>query len=83
METFTEDRNVISAECWRAWEEKARLRGRANTRKITVMASSALLVLWLTCTIMSYTLGGSIHILLLIAVAALVIHVLQGRRSIL
>jgi hypothetical protein len=81
METFTEDRHAISPERWHAWEEKTRLRGKANARKITVAASAALLVLWLIGMITSYTLGGSIHILLLIAVAALVIHAVQSHRS--
>jgi tryptophan-rich sensory protein len=82
METFTED-HVISPELWRAWESKTRLRGKAHARMITVAVSAALLVLWLAGMIMRYRLGGSIHILLLVAVAALVIQVLWDRRSIL
>jgi hypothetical protein len=83
METLTEDQHVISPERWRAWEEKTRLRSRANARKITVAASAALLVLWLAGMVTRYRLGGSIHILLLVAVAVLVIQVLWDRRSIL
>lgn len=82
METFTEDQQ-ISPQTWRIWEQKNRLRGKANARKITVAASAALLVLWLAGMITRYRLGGSIHILLFIAVAALVIQVLWDRRSIL
>ncbi len=41
------------------------------------------LVLWLLGLVTSYTLGGLIHILLVIAVIALVIQLIQGRRSIL
>lgn len=67
----SEDQHVISAELWRAWEEKSRLRGRVNTRKIIVGASAGLLALWLAGMITSYTWGGSIHILLLIAMVAL------------
>ena len=83
METFTEDRQVISPALWRVWEQKNRLRSKAHARRITVAASAALLVLWLAGMITRYRLGGSIHILLLIAVAALVIQVLWDRRSIL
>jgi hypothetical protein len=83
METFTEDQPVISPEQWRVWEEKTRLRGKAYARKITVAASAALLILWLAGMITSYRLGGSIHILLLIAIVALAIQVIRGRRSIL
>ena len=40
-----------------------------------------LLVLWLFGLVSSYTLGGYIHLLLVIAVVVLVIQLLQGRRS--
>ena len=40
-----------------------------------------LLVLWLLGLVSSYTLGGFIHILLVIAVVILVINLIQGRRS--
>ena len=39
-----------------------------------------LLVLWLLGVVTAYTLGGFIHILLLVAVVVLVIRILQGRR---
>jgi hypothetical protein len=39
-----------------------------------------LLVLWLLGMVTSYTLYGYIHILLLIAVAVLLIRLIQGRR---
>jgi uncharacterized protein DUF5670 len=38
-----------------------------------------LLVLWLLGLVSSYTLGGFIHLLLIIAVVVLVIQLLQGR----
>jgi hypothetical protein len=38
-----------------------------------------LLVLWLLGLVSSYTLGGYIHILLVIAVVVLVIRLIQGR----
>jgi uncharacterized protein DUF5670 len=40
-----------------------------------------LLVLWLFGLVASYTLGGFIHLLLVIAVIVLVIQLLQGRRA--
>jgi len=40
-----------------------------------------LLVLWLLGLVSSYTLGGFIHLLLIIAVVVLVIQLIQGRRS--
>ena len=40
-----------------------------------------LLVLWLVGLVSSYTLGGFIHVLLVIALVVVVIGVLQGRRG--
>jgi hypothetical protein len=40
-----------------------------------------LLVLWLLGVVSSYTLGGFIHILLVLAVIALVFQLISGRRS--
>ena len=39
-----------------------------------------LLVLWLLGMVSSYTLGGFLHLLLLIAVAVVIIRVIQGRK---
>jgi hypothetical protein len=39
-----------------------------------------MLVLWLLGMISSYTLGGFINILLVVAVVAILIRVIQGRR---
>lgn len=39
-----------------------------------------LLVLWLVGLVSSYTLGGFIHILLVLAVVVLIIQLLSGRR---
>ena len=41
-----------------------------------------LLVLWLLGLVSSYTLGGYIHILLVIAVVVVVIRLIQGRPSV-
>ena len=40
-----------------------------------------LLVLWLLGLVSSYTLGGFIHLLLVIAVVILIINLLSGRRA--
>jgi amino acid transporter len=39
-----------------------------------------LLVLWLLGLVTSYTLGGFIHILLVIAIVVILIRIIQGRR---
>jgi hypothetical protein len=41
-----------------------------------------LLVLWLLGMVSSYTLGGFIHILLIIALAVVLIQFIQGRRPV-
>lgn len=41
-----------------------------------------LLVLWLLGMVSSYTLGGFIHILLVLAIAVVLIRVIQGRRPV-
>jgi hypothetical protein len=41
-----------------------------------------LLVLWLLGLVTSYTLGGFIHILLIVAIAVLCIQLISGRRAI-
>ncbi len=40
-----------------------------------------LLVLWLLGLVSSYTMGGFIHLLLVIAVVILIINLIQGRRT--
>ena len=41
-----------------------------------------LLVLWVLGLVTSYTIGGFIHILLVLAVVVLVINLVQGRRAV-
>lgn len=41
-----------------------------------------LIVLWLIGMVSSYTIGGFIHILLVLAIALVLIRVIQGRRPI-
>ena len=39
-----------------------------------------LLVLWLLGLVTSYTLGGFIHILLVVAIVVVLVRLIQGRR---
>ena len=41
-----------------------------------------LLLMWLLGMVSSYTMGGFIHILLVVALAAVLIRVIQGRRPV-
>jgi hypothetical protein len=41
-----------------------------------------LLVLWLLGMVSSYTMGGFLHILLVVAIAVVLIRIIQGRRPV-
>jgi hypothetical protein len=41
-----------------------------------------LVVLWLLGMVTSYTMGGLIHILLVVAIVVVLVRVIQGRRPI-
>jgi hypothetical protein len=41
---------------------------------------AVLLVLWLLGMVSSYTIGGLIHVLLVIAVVVVLVRIIQGRR---
>ena len=41
-----------------------------------------LIVLWLLGLITSYTMGGVIHVLLVIAIVMILVNVIQGRRAV-
>ena len=43
--------------------------------------ATILIILWLLGLVSSYTMGGFIHILLVIAIIVVLIGVIQGRRS--
>ncbi len=40
-----------------------------------------LIVLWLLGLVTSYTMGGFIHILLVVAIIIIIVNLVQGRRS--
>lgn len=41
-----------------------------------------LVILWLLGLVTSYTMGGFVHVLLVIAIIIVVINLLQGRRAV-
>lgn len=43
---------------------------------------TVLLVLWVLGLVSSYTLGGFVHLLLVLAIAVMLIRIIQGRRPI-
>jgi hypothetical protein len=52
------------------------MKGRAMLYTVVVL----LLILWALGLVTSYTMGGLIHILLVVAVIVLVVNLLSGRR---
>ena len=40
-----------------------------------------LIVLWLLGLVSSYTMGGFIHVLLVVAIVVILINVIQGRKA--
>ena len=53
---------------------------RRNTKNMLWTIFVILLVLWALGMVTAYTMGGLIHLLLLVAVVVLVIRLFQGRR---
>jgi hypothetical protein len=47
---------------------------------LLVTVAVILVLLWLLGLVTSYTMGGFIHILLVIAIIAVLIRIIQGRR---
>jgi len=41
-----------------------------------------LLILWLLGVVTSYTMGGLIHLLLVVAIVVILIRIIQGRRPV-
>jgi asparagine N-glycosylation enzyme membrane subunit Stt3 len=56
--------------------------GRRKDKTMLTTILVVLVVLWLLGMVSSYTLGGFIHLLLVLAIALLLIRVIQGRRPI-
>jgi hypothetical protein len=58
--------------------------GELNDKKVYSMLYTiavVLLILWLLGLVTSYTLGGFIHILLVVALVMVLINFISGRRS--
>ena len=44
--------------------------------------ATVLIVLWLLGLVTSYTMGGFVHVLLVIAIVMVLVNVIQGRRPV-
>ena len=54
----------------------------AKERQMLSTIALILIVLWLLGMVSSYTMGGFIHILLVVAIVVFLIRVIQGRRPV-
>ena len=56
--------------------------GNLQSLEVTMLSTLAVVfvVLWLLGFVSSYTMGGFIHILLVLAIVVVLIRVIQGRR---
>jgi Family of unknown function (DUF5670) len=57
-------------------------RSKEKTMDLLMTIGIVLLILWLMGLVTSYTLGGFIHILLVLAIIVILVRVIQGRRPI-
>lgn len=62
-----------------AWANRKKTLRRQELNLLWTIAV-VLLILWLLGLVSSYTLGGFIHILLVLAIIVILIRVIQGRR---
>jgi hypothetical protein len=46
-----------------------------------ITIAAILVVLWLLGLVTSYTMGGFIHILIVVAIVVVIVNVISGRRS--
>jgi Family of unknown function (DUF5670) len=58
-----------------------RPRHERNTNMLYTVAV-VLLILWLLGLVTAYTMGGLIHVLLVIAIVVILMQVISGRRSV-
>ena len=71
---------VVLAKIFSAQEPSAQNIDKGVTSMLWTIAV-ILVVLWLLGMITSYTMGGLIHILLVLAVIAIVVNLLRGRKT--
>ena len=59
-----------------------RLTGQRKASPMLYTIAVVLLILWLLGLVTSYTLGGFIHILLVVAIVMVLLNLISGRRSV-
>ena len=72
---------VSSSLRWKAWQWTA---GKPDNEKVDFMLYTiavVLLILWALGLVTSTTMGGFIHILLVVAIVMVLVNLISGRRS--
>jgi hypothetical protein len=67
------------------WRKSAPARGEWNIRKENNMLYTiavVLIILWLLGMVTSYTMGGFIYVLLVIAAVMIIVNLLSGRKRV-
>jgi len=73
--------DVSTSPCWKPCHPTI---GKPNNEKVHFMLYTiavVLVILWLLGLVTSYTLGGFIHILLVVAIVMIVFNLISGRRA--
>ena len=68
----------------RLQKSRQRIDGKPNNEEVHSMLYTiavVLLVMWVLGLVTSYTMGGFIHILLVVAVVMVLLNLISGRRS--
>jgi hypothetical protein len=63
-------------------KEGGRIAALSLERLMLMTIFVLLMILWLLGMVSSYTLGGFIHLLLVIAIVVVLVRVIQGRRPV-
>ncbi len=63
-------------------ERRARPANEGKQKHMLETIALLLIILWLLGFVSSYTMGGFIHILLVVAVVLILVRLIQGRRPI-
>ena len=67
------------------WHDSCKYPGvQVNPRGIVMLMTifTVLVILWLLGMVSAYTMGGFIHLLLVLAIAVVLIRIIQGRRPV-
>jgi len=72
---------LLSMVCWLARKRQPAINGKNKKEKLMLYTIAVvLIVLWLLGLVTSYTMGGVIHVLLVIALVMVLVNFISGRK---